>query len=113
MRLHVLRVLRVTFSPISLGGPRSRWPLVEHLDLIPVWTVDETERIPLVTTCVALSFALGESILFLVAAGATWRLFTKDIPAQPNRAITAYLVGVMASLGIIAWLMPSQGFDNR
>ena len=92
------------------------------LNLIPVWildggqavlVLDKTERIALVTTCVALSFVLGESIFFLVAAGAAWRLFTKDIPAQPNRAITAYFIGVLASLGLIMWLMPGQGFGNR
>jgi Zn-dependent protease len=92
------------------------------LNLIPVWildggqavlVLDKTERIAILTTCVALSFVLGESIFFLVAAGAAWRLFTKDIPAQPNRAITAYFIGVLASLGLIMWLMPGQGFGNR
>ena len=37
------------------------------------------------------AYALGESVFRLVAAGAAWRLFTKDIPEQSNRAITAYL----------------------
>jgi hypothetical protein len=56
---------------------------------------------------------LGESVFFLVAAGAAWRLFTKDLPAQPSRATTAYFVGVLASLGFIMWLMPGQGFGSR
>jgi Zn-dependent protease len=89
------------------------------LNLIPVWVLDggqavqvlnKAERIVLLTTCVALSFVLGESVFFLVAAGAAWRLFTKDIPEQPSRAITAYFVGVLASLGVIMWIMPGQGF---
>jgi Zn-dependent protease len=89
------------------------------LNLIPVWVLDggqavlvlnKAERIVLVTSCVALSFVLGESVFFLVAAGAAWRLFTKDIPEQPSRAITAYFVGVLASLGVIMWMMPGQGF---
>jgi Zn-dependent protease len=92
------------------------------LNLIPVWlldggqavlVLDKAERIVLLTTCVALSFVLGESVFFLVAAGAAWRLFTKDMPAQPNRAITAYFIGVLASLGVIMWLMPGQGFGSR
>ena len=92
------------------------------LNLIPVWlldggqavlVLDRTERIMVLTTCVALAFVFGESVFFLVAAGAAWRLFTKDIPAQPNRAITAYFIGVLASLGVILWLMPGQGFGGR
>ena len=92
------------------------------LNLIPVWLLDggqavlvlnKAERIVLVSTCVALSFVLGESVFFLVAAGAAWRLFTKDIPAEPNRAITGYFIGVLASLGLIMWLMPGQGFGGR
>lgn len=92
------------------------------LNLIPVWMLDggqavlvlnKAERIVLLTTCVALSFALGESVFILVAAGAAWRLFTKDIPAEPNHTITAYFVGVLASLGLIIWLMPGQGFGAR
>ena len=92
------------------------------LNLIPVWVLDggqavlvlnKMERVVLVTTCVALSFVLGEGVFFLVAAGAAWRLFTKDIPAQPNRVITAYFVAVLASLGVIMWLIPGQGFAAR
>lgn len=92
------------------------------LNLIPVWILDggqavlvlnKAERIALVTTCVALSFVLGESVFFLVAAGAAWRLFTKDIPEQPNRPITAYFIAVLASLGFVMWLMPGQNFGAR
>jgi Zn-dependent protease/uncharacterized Zn finger protein (UPF0148 family) len=92
------------------------------LNLIPVWVLDggqavlvlnKAERIVLVTSCIALAFVLGESVFFLVAAGAAWRLFTKDIPAESNRAITGYFIGVLASLGLIMWLMPGQGFGTR
>ena len=92
------------------------------LNLIPVWVLDggqavlvlnKAERIALVTTCVALAFVLGESVFFLVAAGAAWRLCTKDIPEQANRTIAAYFIGVLASLGFIMWMMPGQGFGNR
>jgi Zn-dependent protease len=92
------------------------------LNLIPVWildggqavlVLDKAERIVLLSTCVALSLLLVESVFFLVAAGAAWRLFTKDLPAQPSRATTVYFVGVLASLGFIMWLMPGQGFGSR
>ena len=92
------------------------------LNLIPFWLLDggqavlvlsRAERIVLLAVCIALAFVLGESVFFLVAAGAAWHLFTKDIPVQPNRAITAYFVGVLASLGVIMWLMPGQGFGSR
>jgi Zn-dependent protease len=92
------------------------------LNLIPIWildggqavlVLDKAQRMVLLTTCVALSFFLGESVFILVAAGTAWRLFTKDIPAQPNRAITAYFIGVLASLGMIMWLIPGQGFGSH
>jgi Zn-dependent protease/uncharacterized Zn finger protein (UPF0148 family) len=91
------------------------------LNLIPVWLLDggqavlvlnKAERIVLVSTCIALAFVFGESVFFLVAAGAAWRVFTKDIPAEANRAITGYFVGVLVSLGLVMWLMPGQGFGR-
>lgn len=91
------------------------------LNLIPVWILDggqavlvmnRIERIALLTACLALWLFLGESVFFLVAAGATWRLFTKDAPTKPSLATTAYYVGVLASLGMVMWLMPGRGFGT-
>jgi Zn-dependent protease len=89
------------------------------LNLIPVWALDggqaalalnKTERIVLMTACLALGLALGQNIFFLVAAGAGYRaFFASDLPARPSRATTVYFVVVLTALGVIIRLMPGQG----
>lgn len=92
------------------------------LNLIPVWVLDggqavlalnKNERLVLLTACVALWLFLGQSVFFLVAGGAVYRLFTKDTPTQPSPVTTAYFVGVLASLGLVMWMMPGAGFGTQ
>jgi hypothetical protein len=71
--------------------------------------MSKTERLALLTVCLALWLLLGQSVFFLVALGAGYRLFTKDMPTQPSPAISAYFMGVLTSLGLIMWLMPGKG----
>jgi Zn-dependent protease len=89
------------------------------MNLIPVWILDgggavaalgKTDRIWLLTTGLALWLLLGEGVFFLVAAGAAWRLFTKDMPAQSSRLSLAYYLGVLACLGLVLRLVPGHGF---
>lgn len=89
------------------------------LNLIPVWALDggqaalalsKTERIVLMTACVALALALGQNIFFLVAAGAAYRAFlSSDLPARPSPATTIYFIAVLTTLGAIIRLMPGHG----
>jgi Zn-dependent protease len=90
------------------------------LNLIPVWVLDggqaalalgKTERMLLLAACLALWLVCGESVFFLVAAGAGYRaFFTGDLPAHPSRPTTVYFVAVLSALGVILRLMPGQGF---
>ncbi len=89
------------------------------LNLIPIWAFDggqavlalsKTERLVLLTTCLALWLLVGEGVFFLVAAGACWRLFTKDLPGHASRATTAYFVGVLAAFALVLRLIPGKGF---
>lgn len=91
------------------------------LNLIPIWILDggqaiaalgKTDRIWLLTAGLALWLLLGEGVFFLVAAGAAWRLFTKDMPAQSSRVSLAYYLGVLACLGIILRVVPGHGFGG-
>lgn len=91
------------------------------LNLVPVWLLDggqavsvlnKAERLALLTACLALWLLLGESVFFLVSLGAAWRLFTKDIPAQGNRVLTAYFIALLFALGIVLRMMPGHGFGN-
>jgi len=89
------------------------------LNLIPIWVLDggqaatalsKTERIVLLTACLALWLVLGQSLFFLVALGAGYQVFlVGDFPAHPSRAITIYFVAVLSALGVILRLMPGHG----
>jgi len=92
------------------------------LNLIPVWSLDggqaalalsKLERIGLLTLCIALWVVLGESIFFLVAAGAAYRVFTKDLPAHPSRATALYFAILLTCLGLVMWALPGRGFGVR
>jgi Zn-dependent protease len=85
------------------------------LNLIPVWVLDgsqaalaldKQERVWVLTSCVALALLLGQNAFFLVALGAGYRLFTKDLPAHPSRVTTAYFIGILAALGLVMWFLP-------
>jgi Zn-dependent protease len=90
------------------------------LNLIPVWVLDggqaatalsKTERIVVLTACLALWLVLGQSLFFLVAMGAGYQaFFAGDFPAHPSRSTTIYFVAVLTALGVILRLMPAQGF---
>ncbi|HUL18918.1 MAG TPA: site-2 protease family protein [Steroidobacteraceae bacterium] len=89
--------------------------LLNVLNLIPVWVLDggqtiaalnRNERILLAATAVLLAAGFGQPVLLLVAGGAAYRVFTKDIPRAPNPAVTAYYVLVLTALGLLMTLAP-------
>jgi Zn-dependent protease len=88
------------------------------LNLTPVWVLDggqaasaisKTERFVLLALCLLLWASLGQPIFFVVAAGMTYRLFTKDLPPMPCYRITAYFAVLLFALGTIVYLMPGKG----
>jgi Zn-dependent protease len=92
------------------------------LNLIPVWVLDggqaasalsKSERFVLLAACLLLWLFVGEGIFFLVAAGVTYRLFTKDLPPKPDPAIAAYFVSVLAGLGLLLRFIPGTGLMAR
>jgi Zn-dependent protease len=96
-------------------GLASLSALLNVLNLIPVWVLDggqaiaaldKTGRIILAAAAVLLAGLLGQPVLLLVAAGAVYRLFTKDIPTLPDHAATAYYVALLAALGYLVWVAP-------
>jgi len=92
------------------------------INLTPVWMLDggqaayalsKVERLVVLVICVAIWFASGQKVFLLVAAGAAWRLFTRDAPPRPDPGITAYFVTVLAGLALVMWLMPQmRGFGQ-
>jgi Zn-dependent protease len=89
--------------------------LLNLLNLIPIWVLDggqtiaaldKTERILLSAAAVLLAAGFGQPVFLLVAAGAAYRVFTKDIPAVPNHAVMAYYLLVLTALGFLIGLAP-------
>lgn len=91
------------------------------LNLIPVWALDggqaasainKGQRVLLLCVAVALAMFFRESVFLLVAGGAVYRLFTKDVPPQPSRMATAYFVALLLGLAVIMSLVPREGFGS-
>jgi len=108
-----------TGDPLWAGLTRAG-AMLNVLNLIPIWVLDgghaayalsKTERIVLLTLCLALWLVLGEGVFFLVALGASYSAFiAKDLPAHPSRATTIYFASVLTALGLVLRLMPGKGF---
>jgi Zn-dependent protease len=89
--------------------------LLNVLNLIPVWVLDggqaiaalsKTERIILSAAAVLFAAYFRQPVFLLVAAGAGYRVFSKDIPTAPSHAVTAYYLMVLAALGYLINLAP-------
>jgi Zn-dependent protease len=89
--------------------------LLNVLNLIPIWVLDggqtikalnRTERIVLACAAVLLAVGFRQPVLLLVAAGAGYQVFARDVPAAPNRAVVAYYLLVLAALGFLMGLAP-------
>lgn len=91
------------------------------MNLIPVWALDggkaaaalgKLERLILLTGALALWLLLRENVFFLVALGAGWRSFTKDLPPQSSMKTLVYFLGILTALGLVMRFMPGQGFGR-
>src|SRR6202035_5186561 len=97
--------------------------LLNLLNLIPVWVLDggqavlalsKTERIILLTACLALWLVLGENMFFLVALGFGYQVFfAGHLPSRPSPATTIYFLIVLTTLGVMVRLMPGQGLGAQ
>jgi Zn-dependent protease len=96
-------------------GLASLTAVLNILNLIPVWVLDggqaiaaldKSERIILCTGAVLFAALFGQPLLLLVAAGAGYRIFTKDLPEQPSHPATVYYLMMLAALGFVSTLAP-------
>jgi hypothetical protein len=74
--------------------------------------LSKVERLVLVTASLLLWLVMRENVFFLVALGAGWRLFTKDLPAHSSPRTTFYFVAVLVALGFLMRSLPGQGFGQ-
>ena len=98
-------------------GLASLSAMLNVLNLIPIWILDgsqaitalnKTERIVLSGAAVLMAAYFSQPLFLLVAAGAGYRLFTKDIPQAPSRGATLYYLIVLMALGYLITLAPSS-----
>jgi Zn-dependent protease len=96
-------------------GLASLSAMLNVLNLIPVWVLDggqaigaldRNERFMLAAVAVILAAYFGQPLFLLVAAGAGYRAFTKDLPAVPSHGTTAYYSALLAGLGYVIALAP-------
>jgi Zn-dependent protease len=96
--------------------------ILNILNLTPVWILDgakaadalsKAERFVLLALTLVLWGFLGQGLFFLVAAGITYRLFTKDLPPIPNPRIAVYYASLLVGLAAIVYIIPGQGLLPR
>jgi Zn-dependent protease len=96
-------------------GLASLSAMLNVLNLIPIWVLDgsqaiialnRNQRIVLSAAAVLMAAYFSQPLFLLVAAGAAYRLFTKDIPQAPSHAATVYYLIVLTALGYLIALAP-------
>lgn len=89
------------------------------LNLTPVWILDggqaasalsRSQRALILATAVVLWAVTGESVFFVVAGGALYRMFAKDTPLQPSALMGYYFLVILAFLAAVMYLVPGTGF---
>ena len=92
------------------------------LNLTPVWisdggqaafALDKKQRALLLITALAMWGLTSETVMLIVAGGAAFRLFTKDVPLKPSAAMTAYFVAVVILLAAVMYVAPGTGFVTK
>ena len=91
--------------------------MLNVLNLIPIWVLDggqaigalsKNERIALSAAAVLCASYFAQPLFLLVAAGAAYRVFDKNIPAGPSYANTGYYVLLLAALGYLVKIAALQ-----
>jgi Zn-dependent protease len=91
--------------------------LINLLNLIPVWSldggqaiqaIDRTGRVGIAIAAVAFAAYFSQPLLLLVAGGAVYRTFDKELSADMplSYGVTAYFVAMVAVLGYLSTLAP-------
>jgi Zn-dependent protease len=95
---------------------------INVLNLIPVWQLDgsgafaalgKAQRAVLLAIAVILWLVLQEGVFLLVAAGATYRLFTKDEPQEKSASVAIYFAVLLFILGLVMHSVPHHGSGLR
>jgi Zn-dependent protease len=103
---------RPVFAALAHAGA---W--LNLLNLIPVWILDGSQacyalsrlqRGLLLVTCVLFFVMTHQGALLLVAAGMTYRMFTRDLPAEPSTRAMVYFTALLFALAGLLKIVPFQ-----
>jgi Zn-dependent protease len=104
---------------IFLSTGHGVWLAVAHfagwlnlLNLIPVLIFDGASavsaigmqgRLALLVVSLVMWYMLGEKLFLGVALGTGYRIWRRDVPAQPNQGIAYYFIGLAVANGFLSW----------
>jgi Zn-dependent protease len=106
---------RPVFAALAHAGA---W--LNLLNLIPVWMLDggqaahalsRLQRGLLLVTCIVFFFLTRQNVFLLIAAGMTYRLFTRDTPAEPSTRTAVFFTLLLFALGALLKIVPLQQFQ--
>ena len=89
------------------------------LNLTPVWVLDggqaasalsKAQRGLILIAAILMWRVTGESVYFVVAAGALFRVFTKDTPKESSPKMAVYFAALVILLGAVMYFVPGKGF---
>jgi len=78
-----------------------------------ILALSKAERMVIIGASLALWLLFQQEVFILVAAGAAWRLFTKDAPPDPSPKTTAYYLTTLTLLALVRWLVLAPGSVAR
>jgi Zn-dependent protease len=103
---------RPVFAALAHAGA---W--LNLLNLIPVWVLDggqavhalsRLQRGLLLATCIVFFLMTQQKAFLLVAAGMTYRLFTRDTPVEPSTRTVVFFTVLLFALGALLKIVPFQ-----
>ena len=110
-----------THQPVFLAlAYTGAW--INLLNLIPVLGLDGAQatyalnrlgRGLTLAACIVLFALMHEYVFLFIAAGMTWRMFTKDAPEQNSNATLAGYLGLLITLGAFLYFVPNPGIAGR
>ena len=102
------------FTQAEIWLALARWGAwINLFNLVPVWQLDGGRAFAALTrqqrgiwlgAILAMWFVSGDSVLFLLAAGAVYRMFSNDYPERGDVPVLGRYVGLVVVLGLLCLL---------
>jgi Zn-dependent protease len=109
---------------IFLSTGHGVWLAVAHfagwlnlLNLIPALIFDGASamnaigmqgRLAVLAVSLVMWYMLGEKLFLFVALATAYRIWRRDVPAQPNQGIAYYFIGLAVANGFLSWFSANR-----